>query len=723
MRSFLDRSTAVGILFLGHNLRVSLLPCIARFGNASLAHSRSWYGVSTRRSTSMSFKIHAFVNMTPSTRRFYAHDSSFSTHNASSGPSSSSASTNFSEKINPNMKKDISQGNPSCPNSETSTPHHPSSVASQGDSTNESKDAPYTQSEIRDFLLLLLPESTTGVQSISIKEALHQLPAEMQEMVRKHPGGLARYVQEHFSTSIRVAEDGQTLLRVSVPQSPQGKSDDAQNPPPHVADKKISLRPPPPPQPNTTLTEAPLPPSDAASPDASSPHPSTNATPETRSFRNKIEILDALVEYIPTFFVNQEVIASMLPPDIQALYADTSLTFFLKRFKHYFNTQTNFGNTTIRLKEDFSHPKRGIADARYATCAGSAWHMESRGRPPRNSEANLIISLLPRVPKVFQPFSEVLQEISDLVSRHPAFDSRLGVMGFLEKYPEYFQVAEGKLRVRPYSVALNALDELDATSSPFPEAFTKIMTLVDSVAKGKVYDNENGRISASVSTSKLYAMLTDKERSEIRAAWRSFPRFLRLHGKAIVVSADSMSVYKFKPEYERCAETILNPQLSEMEIAPNDPVLAIPFTMDEKTNADWVLRELYNALPLIQCAELEDVLVLVPDAVRKGLPQDMNELVSLLSEFPDYFDIWPYPDNPSVMIIQRAKVGIPVFEKDEIVKKVLPLIPQEGIKLSTLKSRVPLPMQRYFYRYGVSKTLGEMDQVFCITTDLMIRIV
>ncbi|CCW62324.1 unnamed protein product [Phytomonas sp. EM1] len=726
MRSLLDCSTSGGISSLGHNIGASLLSHITGVGTGSLAHSRSSYLVSTRLRTSIAFKIHAFALMTLSVRTLHTHNSASPTPKVPLSPDLLSVSNASPNGTHPRLcENEASSHHSPFPKSEANTSYGSGLAAHQRGAIQPSKDAPYTPSEVCAFLLLLLPESTAGVQTISVKEALHQLPGEMQEMVLQHPGGLVRYVQDHFSQSIRVSADGTAFHR--VPKLAQSKTSNDQSALPKAVKKEVSLSPPPPPRPSATFSEPqPLffdrPPRPAAVFETPSSNPPTDTETATRRFRNNIEILDALVEYIPTFFVHAEAIASTLPPELQALYSGTSFVYFLKRFKHYLDIRTAFGSTKIKLKEDFLHPKRGTADARYTTGNDSSRGVESPRSPPRNSEANLLLRLLPRVPKEFKSFAEVLQEISDIVSRHPAFDPRLGVMGFLEKYPEYFQVAEGKLRVRPYSVAPNALDELDISSSPFPATFAKLMEPVDFMAEGKTYDDDSSRVSASVPTSKLYGMLTDGERNNIRAVCRSFPRFLRLHGKSIVVSPDNMRVYKFKPEYERCAETLLNAHTSGMEVSPDDPVLLIPETMDENTKADWVFRELYNALPLMQCAELEDVLVLVPDAVREALPQDMNELMSMLSEFPDYFDTWPYPDDTSVIIIQRAKVGIPVYEKEEIIKSVLPLIPQGGLNLSSLRSRVPLPLQRYFYRYGVSKTLGEMDQIFRISGNCIIRI-
>lgn len=91
-------------------------------------------------------------------------------------------------------------------------------------------------------------------------------------------------------------------------------------------------------------------------------------------------------------------------------------------------------------------------------------------------------------------------------------------------------------------------------------------------------------------------------------------------------------------------------------ISPDDPLLKIPAEMDDSTNADWAIKALYDALPLMQCVELHEVLSLVPPAVRDALPHDINEVRTLLDTYPDYFTTWPYVDNTDIIVVQRAKV-------------------------------------------------------------------
>ncbi|GET90090.1 hypothetical protein, conserved [Leishmania tarentolae] len=471
-------------------------------------------------------------------------------------------------------------------------------------------------------------------------------------------------------------------------------------------------------------SNASLGPADAAPAEASKPESGTPVP-----LRSTLQVMGVLAPYIPTFFVSIEAIEPTLPSELQRLYAETSFRFYLKRFKHYIDMRSSHNSTEIRLRPDFDHPQRGYADARFAVggVSGVDSIMQSGAqplrRPPRNSEANLIGLVAPQVPKEYTPLADVLENIAPIIARHPAFDPRLGVTGLLGKYPEYFQMSQGKLRARPYRVAPNSLDDRDASTSPLPSIFTKVLAVVNEAAAGKNYSVAEEKASATVSTGRLYSILTQAEKTQVKTQCRSFPTFLRMHGKEIVVSTDKMRVYKFLPEYEACVDTLMDERLRMNSLRPDDPVLKIPAEMAPESNADWAVRELYDALPLMQCAELDEVLSLVPPAVRDALPRDLEAVQAALDSYPEYFATWPYPDNPSVIVVQRAKVEQPNFEKADIVRMVLPLIPQGGTTLASLRTRVPLALQRYFSRHGTVTTLSAMTDVVAICGDRIVRLV
>ncbi|EKG06294.1 hypothetical protein TCSYLVIO_002604 [Trypanosoma cruzi] len=562
-------------------------------------------------------------------------------------------------------------------------------------SAESSPTARYAPWEIRALLLPLIP---LGGATVALREVIPLLPTAAREEMQRDGGSPLAYVRQHFSDDVVVR--GVELSRSTV---------DLDGVVPHGGARQAAPPPPPPPLPSANSSRA------------AAQRPSQAAG----GAKTVLEVLDTLVEFIPTFFVQQQMVADQLPSEVKKQYADSSFLFYIKRFRHYVDIRAHHGSTEIRLRPDFAHPKRGAADTRYATGLSNSDMLSqlARGRrPPRNSEANLIHFIIPRIPSTYTPLATVLQDVSDIVSRHPSFDPRLGVTGLFEKYPEYFQIVDSKLRVRPFHSAPNSLDDLNATTSPLPTIYAKIKQLVDEYAEGKDYTVEAEKAAAVVPTGKLYALLNNTEKKEVKTRCRSFPRFLRLHGEEIVVSVDNMKVYQFRPTYERCAETIMDQRLSMGSLSPDDPVLKIPAAIDDNSSADWAVRELYDALPLMQCAELDEVMSLVPPSVKSALPQEQEKLVEHLALYPDYFLTWPYPDDPRVIVVQRAKLEPLPMEGEDIARVVMPMIPQGGIEVSRLLRRVPLPLQRHFYRHGLKKVLGEMKNYFLIVGEKVMRV-
>lgn len=571
---------------------------------------------------------------------------------------------------------------------------------------------PPTTAQIRDEVLQAIVNVGLPDEAKSLADVQNRLPDEVRKTIAKHPGGLAGFIYHQMRNSVQfLSEDNiqhsRIILKSRTAASTAGTRA-AQSPPAgHFRGSGPTTPPRSPVRPS-------LPPRPSFESAGASGMGSNNNTGRPRTM---IETLDRMVEYLPTSFVQATEIAAKMPKSIQELYADTNFIFFMKRFRHYVDIRTQHGYSELRLKPDFNHPKRGKGDELYNTAfSDPASRMgNTLRRPPRNSEANLIGFVAPRMPLEYTPLATVLSDVSDIVSRHPAFDPRLGVTGLLEKYPDYFQINDGKIRSRPYRVAPFSLDEYDLDSSPEKGIFQKLFDAVVKAAEGKNYADD--KASAAISTGKLYALLTHAEKVTIKEKYRSFPRFLRLHGKAIVVSSDSMKVYLFKPEYEPCADTLMDIRLRENKLSPDDPVLKIPAAIADNVSVDWAVKELYDALPLTQCAELEDILSLVPPSVRTGLPENITELQDLLSSFPDYFALWPYPDDPSKIIIQRAKVEIPEFSKEELVSYIMPVIPDGGLPTAAFLRRVPLSLQRSFYKHGLQKTLEKISDYVQITKE------
>ena len=553
----------------------------------------------------------------------------------------------------------------------------------------------YSDWEIRALVLPLVPlRSKTPVVEI-----LRHLPLVLRNEMEQFPGGAARYLSAKFHKEIispdidHVARSGYVPpVKPSMASSSTGSG----------ATSIGKSSPPPPPPPPTFINSK-----------SQSTSLGSNVLPSARGFRSPPEVLDAFIEYIPTFFVDTRRIVDILPPELSQIFGTLSFVTFLRKYRFYFDMRAAHSQTEVRVRQDVMHPKRGFADFKFAAGIGSADVMQnsavmnnaSMKRPPRNSEANLIMFLAPKIPSVFTPIGDVLSDISEIVAKHPSYDPRLGISGLFEKFPEYFQVVDGKIRIRPFRVAPYALDEKDITNSPHPVIFDKVLSNL----KGDEW----------VETSKIFALLEASEKLLIKDQYKTFPRFLRLHGREVSVAADNMKVKKFTPENEKCADTLSSERLAADSLSPDDPILNIPAVMAESVDAEWAVKELYDAMPLMQCVEVNDLLDLVTESIRNALPKD---LAGALAKYPDYFTVWASPDDPAVFVVQRAKLVTPDMQDEDIARIVLPLIPQGGIDREKLLRKVPLQLQRFLSRHGVKTVLGRMPNYFLVVGDKVMRV-
>lgn len=470
--------------------------------------------------------------------------------------------------------------------------------------------------------------------------------------------------------------------------------------------QRVDIQQPPPPPPPTFAKKA-----------------ETNSNPFSQlqsrdakaqmGFRTPPEVLDVMIDYVPTFFVNVQTLVDVLPPEVVQMFGSQSPLMFLKKYRFYFEVQQHHGVPEVKLRNEVTHPRRGTADVKFAAGVGSVDYLQNAGaaavrKPPRSSEANLVMGLAPKCPSEFSPIGEFLSSVHEFVSAHPAFDSRIGVTGILEKYPEYFQIVDGKVRVRPSTVAPGALAEIGMADTPLKSICEKLMAALPA---------EDGK---PMDTPALFAKLALEEKQAIKQNYRSFPRFLRMHGKLFVVSPDNTLVKRFVPELERSADALASERLESDFLSPSDPIHNIPVSMAENTSADWSIKELYDALPLMQAAELDDFRMILPTSVRDALPKDLG---AELAKHPDYFSVWQYPDDETVTIVQRAKLNTPQPTADELARAMVPMVPQGGLTCDQLLRRVPLPIQRYLYRHGVKKVVEEhLKQYFIISGNKIMKV-
>lgn len=587
------------------------------------------------------------------------------------------------------------------------TPPSPAPPAAAKAAAAAAKKPSYTDWEIRALVMPLIPMRL----KTPVVELIRHLPLALRaEMEQFHGGSIEKFLVTKFPKELVVPEAGHVARSgfvnpipksTSLPPPPFG----AKPPPPGAGGSGGGKAPPPPPPPtfinakNQSLALG------------------SNVLPSARGFRSPPEVLDALVDYVPTFFVDTRRILDMLPPDITQVFGSLTFVTFLRKFRFYFDLRAEHAQVDVRIRQDVNHPRKGTADFKFAAGIGSADVMQNSAvmsatmkRPPRNSEANLIMFLVPKIPSAFTPIGDILAEISEIVAKHPSYDPRLGISGLFEKFPEYFQVVDGKIRLRPFHVAPFALDEKELSSSPHPVILDKVLThLKQGAAEGDWMES-----------SKLFALLDATEKLAIKDQYKTFPRFLRLHGLEVCVSTDNMKVKIFVAENEKCADALSTQRLAQDKIAPDDPILAIPAAMGDVVESDWAIKEVYDSMPLMQCVEVADLLDLVSQSIKDALPKD---LASALMRYPDYFTVWPAPDGPEgAFVAQRAKLVTPDVTDEEIARTVLPLIPQGGIARERLLRRVPLQLQRYLYRHGVKHVLGRMPTYFLVVEDKVMRV-
>ena len=139
-------------------------------------------------------------------------------------------------------------------------------------------------------------------------------------------------------------------------------------------------------------------------------------------------------------------------------------------------------------------------------------------------------------------------------------------------------------------------------------------------------------------------------------------------------------------------------------------------------NLEWALREVYQQLPLSQCVELEDHLFILPKAVRDLLPADRKELRRVLDTYPGYFAVWSYPDNPTIAVIQRARLPFAPMTDSMLAARIAPMVPQGGITFDRLLRKVSPLVQRYLYRNGLQTVLKRMPGHFLIAGGKVLKV-
>ena len=637
-------------------------------------------------------------------------------------------------------------------------------------------------------ILLMIRQLVPGHTQRSFAEVMRMLPKEASEAISTAHHGLGYFLKRYGQTidaEQQVEVDGDKIRRKGA-QKPVVKPEEESLPKAwdQPVQKTVGTAAPAKPSPSSSSPATPAETPSATKKGAPPPPPPFSKLPSGNSnspgaqfranqsafmsnltgrvgARTPQDVLELLIECIPTYWVDINAVQGVMSPDAKELYVGKlKFATFLKKYRFFFDVRQQSGNCfEVKLRDEVKHPKRGIADAKFtSTLVSNDLRMSlglanapanvpavptasksssTQGSTSRKAE-NLLTTLYRACSDEFVFVPEFERSLPKTIYTHPGYDTLAGVVGLLERNPEYFQIVDGKVRRRPANVAPNSLDNLDAKNSVSAEIFTKVMAALPEDP------------TVSVNTAVLMSALNEEEKQKIRSEFRSFPRFLRLHGGVITVSTDNLSVKRFSEDLMPKAPDVTVP-VEEPEAAPSpseqrssastddtvrpddissvaaNPVAdasgnRLPDAMPAEPDATWGLKELFDALPLVQAAEIDDALFMLSPAIRNMLPADRNELIELLKKYPAYFAVWPFPDDESVTVIQRASVPANPVPLDELINQLYPLIPQGGVKADRLMRKVPPPVQRYFYRNGLQRTLKEHPEHFAVAAGKVMKL-
>lgn len=279
-------------------------------------------------------------------------------------------------------------------------------------------------------------------------------------------------------------------------------------------------------------------------------------------WRSPHEVLSALVEYVPTFFVPVHCVTAVMPEDLRECFIGRNkFLMFLRRYPFFFQLRVLDGGARndVRLREDVSHPQRGAADEKYMlTDVGE--HANYVAKPefivsmdsieayshsvalhPQAAPPSVRVQLEERVPALdrlrslipasFTPMAVLEEQLPEDLLFHPYFDCQGGLPSIAGKFPELFQVVDGSIRLRPPHLAPLALNEHTLDTSPLPD--------VAELVRVAVCDSD---IPHWVSITPLYEQLTRDQKQAVKRGFKSFAGFLRAHGRSLSVSHDMLQV-------------------------------------------------------------------------------------------------------------------------------------------------------------------------------------
>ncbi|KAH9580092.1 hypothetical protein LSM04_007838 [Trypanosoma melophagium] len=453
------------------------------------------------------------------------------------------------------------------------------------------------------------------------------------------------------------------------------------------------------------------------------------------------EVLSALVEFIPTFYVPIHCVAAILSEECRRHFIGRGrFLSFLKRYRFFFDLHVIDGvRCDVKLRDDLSHPRRGAADEKFImtdvgdvityvanpdfivsvesieqscgsvalkpACAPPAVHVRLEERVP------VLERLKALVPPAFALLDHVEETVPEDVLFHPYFDSQGGLAAVASKFPEFFQVVDGMIRRRPPHLAPLALNDYTLENSPLPE--------VAELVRKEVYISD---IPQWVNITSIYEQLTKQQKQQIKREFKSFAGFLRSHGRSVSLSQDMLQVARWIPQQSKTSSSTTSTSTAanvsgvmpdNLEVGSSNE--GSGGTVADKTSTPTVriqyeythihiVNELFDKFPPNRTLNLEEFLALVTEDMLPSLPK---KVLPWLSSYPSYFVVDdPMEKDPKKARIRRASDRQPL----DVALELYQCIPEEGITEAELLLKLPEVHREYVKRIGLKHIVNSLPE-------------
>ncbi|ORC91035.1 uncharacterized protein TM35_000074590 [Trypanosoma theileri] len=500
----------------------------------------------------------------------------------------------------------------------------------------------------------------------------------------------------------------------------------ARGTPPRVGAGGLGKLPPPPPLPGAVVTV------------------SGGALP----WKSPQEVLSALIEFIPTFYVPIHCVAAILSEECRRHFIGRGrFLSFLKRYRFFFDLRIIDGvRCDVKLRDDLSHPRRGAADEKFVmtdvgdvityvanpefivsvesieqscgsvalkpVCAPPAVHVRLEERVP------VLERLKALVPPDFALLDHVEETVPEDVLFHPYFDSQGGLAAIASKFPEFFQVVEGMIRRRPPHLAPLALNDYTLENSPLPE--------VAELVRKEVCCSD---IPQWVNITSIYEQLTRQQKQQIKKEFKSFAGFLRAHGRAVSLSQDMLQVARWIPQQSKTSSSTSSTSTSSSSSSSSSNVSGdVPDNLEGGSSTEGssntvtdkvstpavriqyeythihIVNELFDKFPPNRTLNLEEFLALVTPEMLPSLPK---KVLPWISSYPSYFVVDdPMEKDPKKARIRRASDRQPL----DIALELYQCIPEEGITETELLLKLPEVHREYVKRIGLQHIVNSLPE-------------